>query len=311
MNLAPIILFVYNRPLHTQQTLMALENNEFAQDSVLYIYADGIKDDANVEENKRIHEVRNLIKKEWKFNKINIIERDKNWGLAQNVIDGITTMFTEYDKIIVLEDDIVTSPHFISYMNTALARYENEFVVKQVSAFAFDLDVKKSNSAYFMPLTTTWGWATWKRVWDETNFNPQDYVVLKTNAKLRHQFNLEGNYDYSSMLITQMESQNISSWGIRFCWSIFKNKGLVLHPDYSLVHNIGFDNSGVHCGNSNLANTKNWNPNYSIITYPIDIKIDQNKFKQLKIYLGNRIGVIGIGLKIINKCKKFIISLLR
>jgi SAM-dependent methyltransferase len=305
MNLAPIILFVYNRPLHTEQTLVALEKNEFAQDSILYIYSDGVKDNVNDEENNKIQEVRTLIKKNWKFKKIHIVERDKNWGLAENVIDGITKMFGEYNKIIVLEDDIITSPNFISYMNNSLYRYEDEVVVKQISAFAFDLDIKKSDSAYFMPLVTTWGWATWKRVWDETNFNPQDYLELKTNDILRERFNIDGTYDYSSMLISQMESENISSWGIRFWWNVFRNKGLVLHPDYSLVQNIGFDNSGVHCGESDFSTTKEWLPNCNITNYPSEISIEQNNFKKLKIYFKRNLEQPKPKIGFKNKCKRY------
>lgn len=309
MNMAPIILFVYNRPLHTQHTLVALEKNEFAQDSILYIYADGIKENINDEENNRIQEVRTIIRKDWKFKKIHIIERDKNWGLAENVIDGITKMFDEYNKIIVVEDDIVTSPNFISYMNNSLNRYEKEAVVKQISAFAFDLDIKKSNNVYFMPLATTWGWATWKRVWDETSFNPQDYLELKTNDVLRKQFNIDGTYDYSSMLISQMESKNISSWGIRFWWNVFRNKGLVLHPDYSLVKNIGFDNSGVHCGETDFGTTKNWNPNYTITNYPSEISINQSNFKKLKVYFKRNLEQPKPKMGFKNKCKRYLIML--
>lgn len=306
---APIILFVYNRPLHTNATLLSLQKNEFAQDSILYIYADGVKDCTNDEEINRIQEVRNILRKDWKFKKIHVIERGKNWGLAQNIINGVTSMFTEFDKIIVLEDDIVTSVNFISYMNTSLNRYEEEVDVKQISAFAFDLDIEKSNSAYFMPLTSTWGWATWKRVWDEVNFNPQDYFELKTNQALRKQFNLDESYDYSTMLITQMESHKISSWGIRFWWSIFKNRGLVLHPDYSMVQNIGFDNSGVHCGDSSdFANTKNWNPNYRISNYPCEIVTDQNKFEQLKVYLKSYFEQHEPKMKFRGICKRYLVE---
>ena len=231
--------------------------------------------------------------------------------MANSVIDGVTEIVNKFGKVIVLEDDIITSPYFINYMNTSLNLYEKEVQVKQISGFAFDLNIKNNNSAYFMPLTTTWGWATWKRVWDEMDFNPQDYLQLKTNDKLRKQFNIGWTYDYSSMLITQMESQNISSWGIRFWWGIFKNKGIVLHPDYSLVQNIGFDNSGVHCGESDFNTTKNWNPNYSISNFPKKISIEQNNFKQLKIYFKKNLEHAKQKNKFKNKCKRYLMKIFK
>lgn len=285
MELAPIVLFVYNRPWHTKQTLEALMRNDYADQSTLFIYCDGAKENASEELLSRVKEVRTIIREKNWCKEVVIIEQKDNLGLADSIINGVTEIVNKYGKIIVLEDDIVTSVNFINYMNTALQRYENEFIVKQISAYAFDLECEKKNSAYFIPLTTTWGWATWKRVWVEINFNSQDYLELKSNNKLRKQFNLDDSYNYSSMLITQMESKRISSWGIRFWWNVFKNKGLVLHPDYSLVQNIGFDNSGVHCDDSDFGTTNNWNSNYIITNYPSKINIEQKKFKQLKLYL--------------------------
>jgi acetyltransferase-like isoleucine patch superfamily enzyme len=310
-NLSPIILFTYNRPEHTQKVLDALAQNVESRDSVLYVFCDGAKLGATSEDLLKIEAIRSLINKETRFKNVIVKVQDENKGLANSIIDGVTKVVNIHGKVIVLEDDIVTSKFYLSYMNTSLNRYQNEISVKQISGFAFDLDLKKTNSAYFMPLTTTWGWATWKRVWDEINFSPQDYLELKTNKTLRNQFNLDGSYDYSSMLITQMESEKLSSWGIRFWWSIFKSNGLVLHPDYSLVQNIGFDNSGVHCDNSDFSVTKNWNPNYRIINYPSIINIKQNKFKQLKVYLKSNLEQHKPKMKFKNKCKRYFMKFIK
>ncbi len=285
MKLAPIVLFVYNRPWHTEQTLNALFLNDLADQSELYIYADGPKEDASEEQLNNITEVRKLIRiKKW-CKEVYIIEAEKNKGLAEAIIDGVTTIVNQYGKIIVLEDDILAGKHFLSYMNESLARYENHNNVKQISAFAFELDFPQKNACYFIPLTTTWGWATWQRAWNEIDFTAPGYEVLHTNRKLRTKFNLNDSYDYSTMLFEQMEKKTIDSWGIRYWWSVFKSSGLVLHPDHSMVQNIGFDNSGVHCADDSKAGSGNWNSQYRINSFPEKIKHEPVYFKALQKFL--------------------------
>ena len=112
MKLAPIVLFVYNRPWHTQQTIEALQKNELVLESELFIYSDAAKID---DVKQAVDEVRSYIKSINGFKKITIIEREENWGLANSIIDGVTTIVNQYSKIIVLEDDLVTSPFFLKF----------------------------------------------------------------------------------------------------------------------------------------------------------------------------------------------------
>ena len=125
MKLAPIILFVYNRPWHTEQTLRALMANELAVESELYIYADGPKPNATDEQLQKIREVRQLIRQEQWCGKVHVVESEKNKGLANSVINGVSEIVNKYGRIIVLEDDLKTSPTFLTYMNQALEYYES------------------------------------------------------------------------------------------------------------------------------------------------------------------------------------------
>jgi predicted nucleotide-binding protein (sugar kinase/HSP70/actin superfamily) len=105
MKLAPIILFAYNRPWHTRQTLEALQRNKLANESTLYIYADGLKEGATEEQKKGFKETRSLLlKKNW-CNEVHVVERTHNYGLAANVIDGVSEIVNSHGKVIVLEDD--------------------------------------------------------------------------------------------------------------------------------------------------------------------------------------------------------------
>src|SRR6185312_11202573 len=138
-----------------------------------------------------------------------------------------------------------------------------------VSGYFFSISgIKHSNSAFFLPLTTTQAWATWKRAWDVFDPLALGYEKLKTNAPLRKAFNLDDSYDYTSMLIHQMEGQDISSWAIRYWWTMFNLKGVVLYPDQSMIKNIGWDGSGVHSGNMNPYLNTHWDENYKIDNYP-------------------------------------------
>ena len=161
MNLSPIVMFVYNRPWHTQQTIEALQKNELASESELFIYADNAKNKNN---NNQVLKVRRYIKKIEGFKKVTIIEREKNWGLSKSIIDGITKVINKYGRVIVLEDDLVTSPMFLKYMNNALITYKDEPNVMQISGHMFNVNLNNDKyDAFFLPFTTSWGWATWKK----------------------------------------------------------------------------------------------------------------------------------------------------
>ena len=113
-NLAPIALFVYNRPEHTRRTISYLQKNLLADESRLFIFSDAPKTEAD---KAKVDEVRQLIKEVTGFKSIKIIERKSNLGLAESIISGVTQLVNEYDKIIVFEDDLLSSPYTLQYFN--------------------------------------------------------------------------------------------------------------------------------------------------------------------------------------------------
>jgi FkbM family methyltransferase len=245
-NPAPIILFVYNRLWHTQQTVEALQNNELAAKSDLYIYADGAK----TEIDPKVEEVRAYIRSIGGFKSVSIIEREKNWGLADNIIDGVTNIVNKYGKIIVLEDDIITSRGFLRYMNDALQVYENEEKVMHVSGYMFPVK-RKMPATFFYNTASCWGWATWARAWKYYNNDAKYLLDELYNNNQEITFDLNGAYKFTDQLISNIGG-NIKTWAVKWYASFFLQNGLALHPYPSLTNNIGFDGSGVHCGeNSN------------------------------------------------------------
>ncbi len=263
MRLAPIVLFVFNRPLHTRQTIEALQKNYLAKDSDLFIFSDAPK---NPETAVKVCEVRDFIRRITGFKAITIIEREHNFGLAASVIDGVTRLCNEYGRVIVLEDDLVTSQYFLEYMNTALDRYKDAQQVMQISGYMFPVDFATTTDAVFLPMTTSWGWATWQRAWQHFDPSASGYEELKCDVNLQRQFNLDGVYDYFSMLELQLQGK-IDSWAIRWHLSVFLHKGISLFPKVTLVANKGFDGSGIHCGVSQLSNQKL--ESFKVNNYPV------------------------------------------
>ena len=245
---SPIILFVYNRPWHTEQTLNALMQNELADQSVLYIFSDGPKEDETEEGLKRIVEVRQKIRSKKWCNTIIINEAIKNKGLAHSIVDGVTELVNQNGKVIVLEDDVVPNKGFLKYMNDALSFYNNNKRVMHISAYMYPHHETQLPETFFYSLPYPGGgWATWQRAWlhykDDANFL---YEYFDKNS-LWDKLNTAGGNFFQSQLENNAIGQ-LDTWFIKWHATLVIQKGLTLFPRYSLTHNIGFDNSGVHCG---------------------------------------------------------------
>ena len=164
-NLAPIVMFTYNRLEHTQKTIAALKENIYAEDSELYVFSDGEKNEAVKES---VDKVRAFLHQVDGFKMISIIERERNLGLAENIMSGVTDILNKHGKIIVLEDDMVTSKYFLKYMNDALNIYEDNKDVIEISGYMYPISNKDDlpQTWFLYKYADCWGWATWKDRWD-------------------------------------------------------------------------------------------------------------------------------------------------
>ena len=239
MTLTPIALFVYNRPHHTRKTLESLMANAEFSDSPLYVFCDGAKRKKDI---PLVRETRELIRS-YDLDNATIIEREENMGLANSIITGVTELCNKYGRVIVVEDDLYLSPYFLKYMNTALDTYEEYDEVMHISGYMFPVRGQLPDT-FFYRATSCWGWGTWKRAWNK--FEPDVHKLLAgfQDDKKRWEFDIQGSTNFYRMLKYQARN----SWAIRWYASVFLNNGLCLHPGKSLVNNIGHDDSGVHCG---------------------------------------------------------------
>ena len=247
MMYAPILLFTYKRLAHTRRCVEALLKNSLATESELFIYSDGAKDDT---QQAAVNEVRYYIHNIRGFKQITIIQRDENWGLARNIIDGVTTQVNRYGKVIVLEDDLVVTPHFLQFMNDALETYKDEPKVGHIQACDFTQDPTLPDT-FLIKWTGSWGWGTWDRAWKHFNPNGQELLQELEERKLTYTFDFNGKYGYTRMLRRQIAGKN-HSWAIRWNASLFLKGILSLNVGRSLVQNEGFDGSGTHCGGGGL-----------------------------------------------------------
>jgi len=265
---APIALFTYSRADHTRQAVESLLRNKEAAESDLFIFSDGPKNESkkqDVEENRKyIHTITG-------FKSVTIVEREKNWGLANSLIAGITEVVKKNGRVIVVEDDLILSPYFLRFMNDALEKYADEDCVSAISAFLNPIDCQAPNT-FFLRYFACWGWATWDRAW--RLFNPDTKVLLKQIRWKTNDFNVGGFGGFYGMLYCQKVGL-VDSWAIRFYASSFLADKLVLFPGTSLAVQTGLDGTGTHIGaNDSIYNVMQLCVNPILLA---DIPIKENK----------------------------------
>lgn len=239
---APLALFIYNRPHHIKRTLSSLCQCHGFQDRPVYVFCDGPKTEVQRE---GVAAARGIAR-EMLGATASYHEAPANKGLARSIIDGVDTVTREHGRVIVVEDDLELAPGFLAFMDGALDAYAEASNVMQVSGHVFDVpEFYQRETAVLLPITTTWGWATWRRAWDRFDEGASAARRVLDTPTERKAFNLGGVYDYATMLVDQLAGRR-DSWGVRFYLSVFEHDGLGVFPPTTLVRNSGFDGSGSH-----------------------------------------------------------------
>ena len=299
MTYAPIALFTYNR---ADKTLMAVESllqNAEAKESDLFIFSDGAKNEKAIEGVKENREYIHTISG---FKSITIIEREKNWGLANSLIAGITDVINKYGRVIVVEDDLILSPYFLKFMNDGLDKYKNDDRVGAICGYIFPIEEKLPDNC-FLYFMHPWGWATWKRGWDLLNTDTK-YLLRKMRFKT-NKFNLGGNCGSYGNLYCQKVGL-VDSWYIRFYASLFLKRKLILFPGKTMVLNRGCDGSGTHCDNDLIQ--MNY---FNVMLEPIclhDISVEESKcaYNAFKSFCDTNRPLSSWFLRAVGKVKSFL-----
>lgn len=281
----PLALFVYNRPDHLRRTLEALTRCARLEECDVYVFCDAPKYD---DQRANVKSARLVVREYEKILRATLIERETNVGLARSIAGETTNLCERYGRTIILEDDLIVSPNFINFMLSALDRYENDERVYQIAGYLFPISYQLKQDAFFMPLTTSWGWATWQRAWRNFEWNPAGVTELLNDDLFRTQFDLDNSFPYSKMLRARLKGEN-DSWAILWWYVVFKRGGLVLYPKQSLVWNAGVDGSGTHrtregkvCQES-LSKVTQFN--FDSFRLPDLVNVNEQAFTKIKRFL--------------------------
>lgn len=252
MALAPVVLFAYKRKDKLEECIKALENNNEARNTLLFIFSDGAKCKTDESAVKDVREFLEQYRKKSVFKEIKVIYQSKNVGLGNSIINGVTKIIGEYDKIIVVEDDLVVARDFLVYMNQALDYYEDYEEYGSISGYTYPMPILKSydKDVFVTRKGECWGWGTWKERWMNVDWKIVDYEKYLYDKKKRREFN-KIQHGIDKMLIMQMEGK-IDSWAVRWCYHLFNHNLLTVYPKKSKTINVGFDGSGTHCSASNI-----------------------------------------------------------
>lgn len=245
-NLAPIGMSTYGRLQHVQQTIAALQKNELAMQSELYIFSDAPK--AGDEE--RVEAVRRYLRTVDGFKAMHLFEREKNDRVANNR-GGMRMLLEKFGKMIFLEEDIVTAPSFLSFMNEALDKYKDDPRVFAVNGYTPPVYIPEDyqSPVVLLPRFAAWGFGMWKEKFDEIimDITPVMYRELRSDSQRLMQYCVGGN-DVVTQLWLQVHGY-INALDVRNDYTMFvKGRQYVVCPTKSLAHTTGCDGSGEHWG---------------------------------------------------------------
>lgn len=243
--LAPIVFFTFSRLEQTIQTVQALLQNPLAQYSDIYIYSDAGR---NEQEIAKVQQVRDYLDSITGFKSISIMKQEKNKGLSNSIIDGITEVVNKYGTVIVIEDDIVVAPNFLDYVNDALKFYKDKKKLWHIAGYQFPINYSlfPNQTTVFSRYMSCWGWATWKDRWQYMERNPEQLVQTFSDEEI-HEFNcrVQGAQPFWCQVLGNYEGV-MDTWDIFWFSTIFQHKGLCLLPVKTFVKNIGHDVDGEH-----------------------------------------------------------------
>lgn len=247
---APVVLFVYSRPQHTRSTIQSLLQNPESAETELIIYRDAARTEAAV---PQVQQVRDYCHRLQGFKAVHVIKSPRNLGLAGSIIRGVTESLKQYQQVIVLEDDLVLSPHFLRFMNDGLETYQDDELVASIHGYCYPVR-QPLPATFFLRGADCWGWGVWRRSWQLFQADGTALLQQLESRNLTNEFDMGGAMGFTQMLRDQIAGRN-DSWAVRWHASCFLAGRLTLYPGKSLVRNAGLDGSGVHCGPDESLNS--------------------------------------------------------
>lgn len=242
-DLAPIAIFAYRRPDKLKALLDSLSACSGAYASNLTVFVDGPK---STSEERLVGDVLGVAAEETRFASTRVIASPSNRGLSGAVIGGVSKMLQHHDRVIVLEDDLIVSEHFLTFMNQGLSTYAETNEVVSIHAYVYPVQGELP-ATFFVKGADCWGWATWRRGW--AVFNPDGRELLDQLVKTDRvgEFNFGGSENYLGLLQDHIAGR-VDSWAVRWYASALLADKLTLYPARPMAVNTGIDGSGTHGG---------------------------------------------------------------
>lgn len=243
--LAPICVVTYTRIDHLRKTIQALKSNTLAEDSVLYICSDAPKQG----DEAKVGIVRDYCHMIDGFKSVNVIERTTN-GRVANSRGGIEQLLNLYGKVIFLEDDVVTAPGFLAFMNSALDFYKDNEAVGSISGYCPPMKMPRGYKQDFFTLTrfNPWGAALWKRYFKlNTPIDEKTFHAIFYNDESRNK--LAFSVGEEALIPIQMDFDGrLDAGDMKAIFWQYCDKKVTIYPRKSMVYSIGQDGSGYHMG---------------------------------------------------------------
>lgn len=240
-DLAPIVIFAYRRPEKLRALLDSLSACPEASESEITVFVDGPK---NAREIKAVEQVLAVAAGEERFGSKRVVARPSNRGLSHSVIGGVNEMLQHHDRVIVLEDDLVVTPHFLTFMNQGLETFAEADEVASIHAYIYPVRGELP-ATFFLKGADCWGWATWRRGWAVFNPNGDELLDQLERSGRVDEFNFGGSVDYLGLLRAHIAGR-VDSWAVRWYASAFLADKFTLYPAKPMAVNTGIDGSGTH-----------------------------------------------------------------
>lgn len=281
MQLAPIIIFAFNRKHALEACIYSLLQNNEAKDSDLIVLVDGSRPD-HMGEAEKVADVREYVKGISGFKSLTYHFSEANKGVGASIIEGVSHIIKQYGKAVIIEDDLIVSSNFLTFINQGLALYEQNKMVFSVCGYTNKVKIPSDYhyDAYFCPRSSSWGWATWEDRWCSCDWVLEDWDSVQRNANA---FNKWGGSDCYGMLKVWKEGKN-RSWAIRFCYNQFIQNKVSLFPVISHVVNNGFDGEGENCPKWSRFKCDFDESDNKEFLYPDRIEINKDLFKAAMSY---------------------------
>lgn len=238
----PVALFIFKRPEHTRRVFDAIRR---AQPRQLFVFADGPR---SSQEAVLCSETRAILNRvDWPCEIVTDYS-DTNMGLRRRLVSGINAVFERVEEAIFLEDDCLPDPTFFRYCAELLDRYRNEPRVMHISGDCFTRN-HLHTSYYFTRYAHVWGWASWRRAWEQYDAAMAGWNDPAIRADLLARCSSDQERAFWAMILPDVQSGRIGTWDYQWAFALLRANALAINPRVNLIRNIGFGSGATHTMN--------------------------------------------------------------